>query len=362
MATTPRDRSRYFVIDFEDDKLLYTPDAIIEAILSRYPTVNFIRIRGQLGWKKKCVKVSKDGKSDKWEAANDFSWKHIWIQQSKNALNKDCLIKNLLKDLPGITEDKVRKIELDSPDIKDTNTQFIKIWGSFHTPAKDKSAKMEPTLITLTKRIVDMTDDEKNQTISQQSDAIIQLMQENARLKETAVTSTGSIVNVNSPSVNSNNINSNNVSIVVNMANNPHGFESHDHISKEEWKSFVTAGVQEGLAQLAYQTMGKLHSIDENKNFYMTHAGAENVKVLRHGNVYEDVLLTTFAQDAPYHYAEIVKEASTENASTINTLKKNWAANRNRKLSNQKMMRKVQKIALDANPSSQEENMDVIES
>jgi hypothetical protein len=74
--------------------------------------------------------------------------------------------------------------------------------------------------------------------------------------------------------------------------------------------------------------MGRLHSVEENKNFYMTHAGAPTINVLRHGNVNEDVLLTKFAQDAPYHYAEIVKEASTEDASTINALKKNWAADR----------------------------------
>jgi hypothetical protein len=245
----------------------------------------------------------------------------------------------------------VRKNELDNSDIKDKNTQFVKIWGTFHAPALHKSARTEPAP---TMRIGDMTDDEKNDTLVKQSDKIIQLQQEMARLKETAAATVmlGDVVN-------SNNVNSNNVNIIVNVGNKPHGFESQDHISKEDWKSFVAAGVQEGLAQLACQTMGRLHSVEENKNFYMTHAGAPNIKVLRHGNVYEDVLLTKFAQDAPYHYAEIVKEASTEDASTINALKKNWAADRNRKLSNQKMMRKVQKLALDANPEGKEADMKI---
>jgi len=359
MATPARDRSRYFVIDFEDDKLLYTPDAIIEAILRRYPTINFIRIRGQLGWKKKCVKESKygkGGKGEQWEDANDFSWKHIWIQQNKNALNKDCLIKHLFKDLPGIV---LRKNQLDSREVRDSDTYFIKVWGTFHPPALHKSVRAKPAL---TKRIGDMTDEEKIDILIKQSDTIIQLQQEMAQLKETTTAptplSSGGNSTVNSNNVN--NVNSNNVSIIVNVGSRPHGFESQDHISKEDWKSFVTAGVQEGLAQLACQTMGKIHSVDENKNFYMTHPGSANIRVLRHGNVYEDVLLTKFAHDAPYHYAEIVKEASSiEDASTINVLKKNWAADRNRKLSNDKMMRKVQKLALDANPTSKDVNMDV---
>jgi len=164
MATPARDRSRYFVIDLEDDRLLYTADAIIEAIIKRYPTVNFIRIRGNIGWNERL----KGG--GEWVCEKQFQWKHVWIQQSKNALNKDCLIKHLLKDLPGID---IEKNELDHEAIKDQHTQLVKIWGAFHTPAKHKSAHTDSA--PPSKRLKDMTNEEKMETtIAQQSDEIMQ--------------------------------------------------------------------------------------------------------------------------------------------------------------------------------------------
>ena len=66
--------------------------------------------------------------------------------------------------------------------------------------------------------------------------------------------------------------------------------------------------------------------------------------------MYEDVLLERFARDAPYHYAELVREASTEDSSDIDKIKKIWADYRNRKISTQKVMRKVQKTAMDTLP------------
>jgi hypothetical protein len=99
-----------------------------------------------------------------------FQWKHVWIQQSKNGLNKDCLIKHLLKDLPGI---EIEKNELHHEEIKDQHTQLVKIWGTFHTPTKHKSAHTDSA--PPSKRLKDMTNEEKMETtIAQQSDEIMQ--------------------------------------------------------------------------------------------------------------------------------------------------------------------------------------------
>ena len=323
-----KDRSRYFCIDV-DEAFEASGEKIINSILRRYPTVNYIMVRGQLGWNKKEVNGG-------YVPTDEFRWKHVWIQRSHNALDKDCVIKNLLKDLPGV---EVTKRSLDDTSIANKYTQFVRSWGTFNRSAVHKAPEPD----NMNKRVREMTDSEKNDTILQQNQEIERLRKEAADSKSVSnVNSNNTVSNINSNNTTTNNI-------VVKVVN-PYGFESTGHISKEEWKNLVAEGVKEGLAHLACQTIEKIHSTEENKNFYMTHANDENIKVRRHGNVYEDVLLERFARDAPYHYAELVREASTEDSSDIDKIKKIWADNRNRKISTQKVMRKVQKTAMDTLP------------
>jgi hypothetical protein len=140
----------------------------------------------------------------------------------------------------------------------------------------------------------------------------------------------------------------NNPNIIVVV--NPSGFESTSHLTAIEIKTIVAEGVKEGLAELTCRAIDKIHSIDENRNFYMNHPDSKNVKVLRRGGVYEDVLFEKFAKDAPFHYADIIKSVSNESAMAIDDLKRKWTASRNRGSSKQKVMRKVHETALNMSP------------
>jgi hypothetical protein len=317
-----------------DEALDYSGDDIIKAIQKRYPQTNYIRVRGKNGWNKKLV----DNKV--WVRTVEYCWKIVWIQQTQNALDRDTVVRSLSKDMPGT---QIMKRSLDDQEVSDTATQFVAVWGEFHPPALRESARKK---LKVEQSVSDMSDED-----------IARLVQENIRLKKEVAVASANSHNITLKSmVNSNNTTNNNTTnttnIIVNVGT-PYGFEVNNHVTPEQWKSIIAEGIQKGLAHLTCQTIDVIHSVDENKNFYMTQPNSENVKVLRHGNVYEDVLLEKFARDAPYHYAEIVKEASNEDAcaiGAIDNLTRDWAADRNRKLSNQKVMRKVQKKALEASP------------
>ena len=230
-----KDRSRYFCIDV-DEAFEASGEKIINSILARYPTVNYIMVRGQLGWNKKEVNGG-------YVPTDEFRWKHVWIQRSHNALDKNCVIKNLLKDLPGV---EVTKRSLDDTSIANKYTQFVRSWGTFNRSAVHKAPEPE----NMNKRVCEMTDSEKNDTILQQNQEIERLRKEAADSKSVSnVNSNNTVSNINSNNTTTNNI-------VVKVVN-PYGFESTGHISKEEWKNLVAEGVKEGLAHLACQTIEK---------------------------------------------------------------------------------------------------------
>jgi len=155
-----KDRSRYFCIDV-DEAFEASGEKIINSILARYPTVNYIMVRGQLGWNKKEVNGG-------YVPTDEFRWKHVWIQRSHNALDKNCVIKNLLKDLPGV---EVTKRSLDDTSIANKYTQFVRSWGTFNRSAVHKAPEPE----NMNKRVCEMTDSEKNDTILQQNQEIERL-------------------------------------------------------------------------------------------------------------------------------------------------------------------------------------------
>ena len=296
-----RDRSRYFCFEV-DEALDYSGDDIIRAIQKRYPTTNYILVRGKNDWNKQLVKGV-------WVRTIEYCWKIVWIQQTQNALDRDTVVRCLSKDLPGT---QIMKRCIDDQEVSNTATQYVASWGEFHPPSVRKDARKKLKAQAVAK----MSDDEKVATI-------VNLFEENDRLKKEMNASVNSNSITLNSLVNSNNTttnNTNNMNITVNIGN-PYGFEPNTHVTPEQWKSIIAEGIQKGLAHLTCQTIDVIHSVDENKNFYMTQSSSENVKVLRHGNVYEDVLLEKFARDAPYHYAEIVKEASNEDALAIDDLK-----------------------------------------
>jgi hypothetical protein len=68
-----RDRSRYFCFEV-DEALDYSGDDIIRAIRKRYPTTNYILVRGKNDWNKQLVKGV-------WVRTIEYCWKIVWIQQ-----------------------------------------------------------------------------------------------------------------------------------------------------------------------------------------------------------------------------------------------------------------------------------------
>jgi hypothetical protein len=304
------ERSRYFAFDMIE-ALVYTGEEIIDAIMKRYPHINYILVKGQ---------------NEQNRGQAESTWKYIMIQQTRNALKTECVLKNIVKDFPGI---EIRHIDVTDRDLDDTKTHYIASIGEYSPPHIREAG-----------RVIQLNTDDM--TDAQKVDAIRRLQRENKLLKKEVESNAATQVvnNINNGTIN--NITNNNIIVVV----NPSGFESTNHLTASELKIIVAEGVKEGLAELTCQAIDKIHSIDENKNFFMNHPDSKNVKVLRRGGVYEDVLFEKFAKDAPFHYADIIKSASSENAVVIDDLKRRWSANRNRGSSKQKVMRKVHETAL----------------
>jgi len=154
-----RDRSRYFCIEV-DEALDYSGDDIIKAIRKRYPQTNYIRVRGKNDWNKKLV----DGV---WIKTAEYCWKIVWIQQTQNALDRDTVVRSLLKDMPGT---QIMKRVLDDQEVSDTATQFVAAWGEFHPPALREADRKK---LKAEQSITDMSDED-----------IARLVQENMLLKK----------------------------------------------------------------------------------------------------------------------------------------------------------------------------------
>ena len=303
---TPRDMSRYFRTMIENSVNVQA-DQIIDVIKTAYPGANFI-----------CVTC--DPSTVYHTRPIGYDRKYIWIQQTKNALNRNYVVKILQQAFPNIV---VEKINVDGGGDAE---ERLASWGVFK---KSHVHKCSPTETGVAR------------TLEECNAEIVRLQQEIEELKR---------VSISNSHVNSHNtINVNNVNnIALNLTITPYGLENRSHISQEDYEKSISESVTEGLARLTCEMIEKIHSIDENKNFYMEHPHDTNVWVHNKGGIYDQISLDQFSKDAPLHYAEIAKSACRPMRQTVIDMTKEWVADHNRKHKNNTIMRTVQETALGA--------------
>ena len=230
-----------------------------------------------------------------------YNQKYIWIQQSKNALNQNAVVKVLQTAFPTLIFQKISKDADAGPETR------LSDWGTFN---KSHVHKISPTTAV---------------TAEQIDHDMFKLKQELADLKSSDGEKSQ-------------------------MAITPYGFENLSHISPQEYAECITESVPEGLLRLTVETIEKIHSADENRNFFMKPPHDTDVWVHQKGGEYVQIPLEQFAKDAPLHYADIVKAACRPMRKTVIGMTKEWVADHNKKRKHNMIMRTLQTVALGNRP------------
>jgi hypothetical protein len=139
---------------------------------------------------------------------------------------------------------------------------------------------------------------------------------------------------------------------------NPYGYESVKHISQDEWRAMIIEGLKEGLAHLTCKTIEKVHSIPENKNFYIENNTTKDVTLIGHNENRYHITLEELANQAPQQYMDIMKD-SIPDITHVSAIERKWNRNQNKSTQAHRIIRTLKNVGID-NYSSMEDDVVII--
>jgi hypothetical protein len=156
--------------------------------------------------------------------------------------------------------------------------------------------------------------------------------------------SSSSVVNIVNSNNNSNNITINNINN-INIFINPYGFETVKHITNEEWKHMIEEGLKQGLAHLTCKTIEKVHSVPENKNFYIENNATKEVTLIGHNDNKYTMTLEELVNKAPSQYMDIIKE-NIMDMDPVCTIEKKWNRNQQKSTEAHRIIRTLKNVGI----------------
>jgi hypothetical protein len=150
---------------------------------------------------------------------------------------------------------------------------------------------------------------------------------------------------VNNIVTNNNNITINNNINNINIFINPYGFETVKHITNEEWKHMIEEGLKQGLAHLTCKTIEKVHSVPENKNFYIENNATKEVTLIGHNDNKYTMTLEELVNKAPSQYMDIIKE-NAQDMDPVCTIEKKWNRNQQKSTEAHRIIRTLKNVGI----------------